>query len=140
MSEMRRRLVACRSGSSYGQALALMKHSISSLIETLDIDDFVNVANVSYQHRIGCLKLLSNIAIHKWRIIKPHCNRHEEIRCVLCQNARNLKVEMEKVLVWNLLHFPFPQSFHFSFHLCFDPSFSPLPFVFLPCPGSPPQI
>jgi len=51
MGKMRRH-VACRSGSCYGQALALMKHSIRSLIETLAENDFVNVANVRRQRRL----------------------------------------------------------------------------------------
>lgn len=44
-------LTVCRSGSSFGQALALMKHSIKSLIDTLGDNDFVNVANVRCQRQ-----------------------------------------------------------------------------------------
>ena len=46
-------LVASRSGSCFGQALALMKYSIKSLIDTLGENDFVNVANVRFQHCPG---------------------------------------------------------------------------------------
>ena len=37
-----------RSGSTFGQALALTKHAVQSLLDTLGDNDFVNVAHVSF--------------------------------------------------------------------------------------------
>lgn len=43
----RMRVAISRSGSSFGQGLELMKHSVRSIMETLGENDFVNIAQAS---------------------------------------------------------------------------------------------